>query len=313
MDRLVYRKSHDTLCVNDEDLLDLLSTDSPVGIGGCRNDGNPLEPCELNVTVFDGASSSPNQVLRGGGQALMISRGSLDGPTDSNTLVNYIGMRVVQDGSWELHTMLSNLNQKSRTVFRDYARNCLISSLFCTTKANDGVGSDAFAPCWEKSALIYLANAILAANYQRPSPSHFLEKLRSLASNNVTDKASLVSDCLGVERATPSLLTRMCKSTVGFSETIGRGQDGLVEAKCDHMIRHSMLADCYAYLACVNHANFVSVKDLARSNPDLIHVLRVAFDLENDPEGLRRNLGSIRDACNGILASMGYANATRLH
>ena len=63
------------------------------------------------------------------------------------------------------------------------------------------------------------AISILALNNQQPShlPT-VLEQLSNLEKNKVNDKISVIHDTLGIERATPSLLDRMCKSTIGFSE-----------------------------------------------------------------------------------------------
>ena len=150
-----------------------------------------------------------------------------------------------------------------------------------------------------------MANSILALHLQRPSPSHTLEKLRNLDKNSITDKISVISDAIGIERATVSLLDRMCKSTVGFSQKTEQNQHYIIiQAKHDYFVKHSMLADCYFYLTLINHNNFILLKNSLHRNPDLIYILKTAFDLENDLEKLRQNNDLVQKTCNEILSNM---------
>ena len=49
--------------------------------------------------------------------------------------------------------------------FIDYAKNCLIESMFCCQKTKEAIQtSDVFAPCWQKCASYYLADAISSLN-----------------------------------------------------------------------------------------------------------------------------------------------------
>jgi len=289
--------------MDDGDLLGLLDTGSPVGLGGCRNDGDPFAACEYNVTVFDGSGRS-DETLFEDDAALRISYGSLT-DLSSDTLIHYDRMRILQDPGWELRMLLSRIRERRAAIFRDHAKNCLINSIFCAAKAGDGIGSDVYAPCWAKSALVCLAYSILALHMQRPTPAHCLSRLRNLEKDAISEKAGIINDCLGMERATPSLLARMSKSAMGFSDVAERnGHSRIIGAKTGHFIENSMLADCYMYLTCINHANLVRLKDTLNRNPDLIHILRVAFDLENDPEKMRQDLEAVRRTSDAMLQSL---------
>ena len=284
----------------------------PAGLGGCRSCAAtvPLDACEYNVTVFDGRTGNRDEILRHGGRTIRLSHGSL-ADSGSDTLVHYDGMRVLRDESWELRMFLSRIRERRAGILADYARNCLLFSSFCATRAAEGAAprGDPFAPCWVKSALVYLANSILALGGHGPSPAHCLGMLRNLKKNGgITGRISTVSDRLGVERATPPLLERMCRSTVGLSDAVEKnGHSAVIRSKHDCLVRNSMLADCYMYLTCVNCANFVSIKDSLHRNPGLIHILRVAFDLENSPERLARDAGLIRKTCGQILSGLSGA------
>lgn len=282
-------------------ILDVTSTRYPVGIGGCHADKNPLDSCEYNVTVFD--KDAPDQISRCGDAIIKISHRSLD-DRDSDALMHYDQMQIINDPAWELQMLLLSAREKRSATFADYAKNCAIHAMFCCSRVKDSE-SDVFAQCWQKSALIYLANSILALNKQRPSPAHNLEKLRNLSKGFAADKISIIHDAMGIKRATSLLLERMCKSTIGFSQKVEKNQHSLIiKAKHDYFVKNAMFADCYFYLVCINQLNFIAVKNSLHRNPDLIHILKVAFDLENEPEKLRQNTGIIQRACNDILVGI---------
>ena len=285
---------------SDSSILDALNTDAPVGLGGCRLDRS-FDSCEYNVTIFDD-SNLPDDVIQINDNFIKVAHGSLN-DSDSDVLVHYDSMRVLHDPSWELQMMLTRINSKRNRIFLDYAKNCIINSIFCCTKSKEGVDSDVFAACWQKSALVYLANSILAINHHKPSPSHNLETLRSLKKSSVTDKISIIHDSMGIERTTPSLLERMCKSTIGFSKQIEKNDHhSIIQAKHDYFIKNSMLTDCYFYLTCINHTNFISLKNSIHRKPDLIYILKVAFDLQNDSQKLLHDIDIIHKTCNEILS-----------
>lgn len=287
--------------MDDKSILELLPQEYPIGIGGCRSSGESFDPCEYNVTIFDGKDSKYH-IIKEGNYFIKINHGSLN-DTHSDVLVHYDGMRIINDPSWELQMLLQRLVEKRSSMFSDYAKNCILNSIFCCTKAKEGI-ADVFAPCWYKSALIYLANSILALHDRRPTATHSLEKLRNLEKNYITDKISIIHDTMGIHRATPSLLDRMCKSTIGFSEQIEKTQHSLIiKAKHDYFVKNSMLADCYFYLTYVNHVNFISLKNSIHRNPDLIYILKVAFDLENDDQ-LQQNIVLLQKTCNDLFANI---------
>ena len=295
------------MLLDDQSILNEISVidNYPIGVGGCHNNGKSFDSCEFNVTVFDG-KKLPDKIIPKNGSFIKITHASLDDDTSgSDVLVNYDSMRVIHDPLWELQSLISKITHKRKKIFLDYAKNCILNSIFCCTKASNGIDSDVFASCWQKSALVYLTHSILSLNYQRPSPSHNLEKLRGFTKNFITNKISVIHDTLGIERATPSLLDRMCKSTIGFSQKIEKNQHSLIiQAKHDYFVKNSMLADCYFYLTCINHTNFISLKNTIHRNPDLIYILKTAFDLENNPEKLRHDTDIIHKTCDELLSNL---------
>ena len=69
--------------------------------------------------------------------------------------MQYDGLQILQDDSWELRMFLSKIKEKRSSLFVDFAKNSLIESMFCCQKTKDSVeNSDDFAS-WGGGAEIY--------------------------------------------------------------------------------------------------------------------------------------------------------------
>ncbi|GIS96207.1 MAG: hypothetical protein CM1200mP23_0130 [Nitrososphaerota archaeon] len=74
-----------------------------------------------------------------------------------------------------------------------------------------------------KMCSIFSSDAISVLNSHRPSPMHMLGILRELPKNKINSTVSVITDSIGIERSTSSLLSRMFKSTLGLSELVEGG------------------------------------------------------------------------------------------
>ncbi len=275
-------------------------TSFPVGLGGCRVSGISDNSCDYDVFVFDGKLGE--KILKFENESVMIHHGSLF-ETQSKQLLQYDGLEIIQDESWELRMFLSKIHKKRILLYNDFAKNSLIESLFCCQKTKESIHStDQFGSCWQKCAVFYLADAISSLNHQRISPSHMLDVLRKLEKNQINEYISTVTQTVGIERATPPLLERMLKSTIGFSDLVEKNNHSqIIQQKFDYFINNSMLTDCYFYLGWINKENFVKIKDNLNREQDLIHILKVAFDVEADLNLVEQQANSIEKSCNAIL------------
>ena len=273
----------------------------PVGLGGCRVSGFSFDSCDYDLFVFDEKSES-DEIISYSGEYVTIHHASLS-ETHSDTLLQYDQMDIIHDESWELRMMLAKIREKHVSLFSDFAKNCLIESQFCCQKTKESIeSSDVFAACWQKCASYYLANAISAINHQRSSSSHMLDSLRKLEKNTINEHISIVTQTVGIERATPTLLERMLKSTIGFSDMAEKSnRSEIIQQKHDFFVKNSMLSDCYFYLGYVNKENFVKIKDSLNREQDLIHILKVAFDVEADSNLLKQQSELVQKSCNTIL------------
>ena len=273
----------------------------PIGLGGCRTMDYFFDSCDYDLIVFD-ENSSNNQIISFENNLITIHHASL---SESNTkrLLQYDKLNVLQDDSWDLKIFLSKISEKRDILFSDYAKNSLIESMFCCQKIIDAIqNGDIFAACWQKCASYYLADAISSLNKYPSSPSHMLDSLRKFEKNSINNYISDVLQTIGIERATPTLLERMLKSSIGFSDLIeNNNHSELIQKKYDYFLENSMLSDCYFYLGYINKENFVQIKDELNRRQDLIHILKIAFDIESDSNLLSQQSKTIQTSCNGIL------------
>ena len=272
----------------------------PVGLGGCRISEINDDSCDYDVFVFD--NSSGQEILKFENEIVMIHHASLS-ETDSKQLLKYDKLKIIQDESWDLRMFLSKIDEKRMLLYSDFAKNSLIESIFCCQKTIESIkSSDIFGSCWQKCAVFYLADAISSLNYQQIRPSHMLDLLRKLEKNQINEHISTVTQTVGIERATHSLLERMLKSTIGFSDlTEKNNHSQIIQQKYNFFVNNSMLSDCYFYLGWINKENFIKIKETLNREQDLIHILKIAFDVESDMNLVEQQAYAIEKSCNAIL------------
>jgi len=276
-------------------------SDFPIGLGGCRTLDYSFDSCDYDLMVFD-ENSSDKQIVSFENNLITVHHASLS-ETNTKKLLQYDKLNILQDDSWNLKIFLSTISEKRTSLFSDFAKNSLIESLFCCQKTKDGItNNDVFTACWQKCASYHLADALSSLNNNLSSPSHMLDSLRKFKKSFINNHISSVLDTIGIERATPTLLERMVKSTIGFSDLIEKNNHSeLIQQKYDFFLENSMFSDCYFYLGYVNTENFVKIKDNLNKEQDLIYILKIAFDIESDSNLLSQQVKTIQTSCNEIL------------
>ena len=282
-------------------LEDFSLTKFPVALGGCRKEGNNFGCCEYNITVFD-EKNEKDRIIEVGNEFVKIHHGSLE-ESRHEILLQYENLEILNDEQWELRIFLSKIKEKKEKIFKAYAKSCLIDAAVCATKTKDGLkNSDLFASSWIKCSAFFIADAISILNSKRPSPTHMLENLRHFEKNKINENFSIVNDSIGIERATPSLLSRMCKSTMGFSDMVEQNDHSkIIQKKNDYFLKNSLISDCYFYLGYTNRNNFIKIKDILHQKPELIHVLKVAFDVDNDQVKIGQQADVLHKTANDMI------------
>ena len=286
-------------------LLEKLSLPNfPIGLGGCKNSETTFDCCEYNITVFDNKTEE-STVIEVDGEFVKVHHGSLS-ETNPAVLRQYYGMKILSDDQWNLRIFLSKIKEKSDMISHSYIQNCLVDAGIYATKAKDGVKtSDPFSSSWLKCSAYSLADAILLINSERPSPAHILEYVRGFKKNRINETFAVVNQCIGVERATTTLLPRMFKSTVGFSDMVeANGHSQIIQRKYDFLIQNSLLSDCYFYLGYMNRNNLIKIKDNVHRRLDLVHVLKVALDIESDQLEIVRQASSLLETTNELVSTL---------
>jgi len=288
-------------------------TEFPIGLSGCRISNYSFEQCDYDITVFDNTSQD-EEIISFQNSLVNVHHGSLS-ETKTNLLIRYDNMQIIQDESWDLRMFLSKIKEKRLKLFRDYAKNCLLESIFCCEKTKIGINeSSVFAPYWQKCASYFLAEGIVTLNQIPPSPSHMLGTLRNFEKNPINEKISIVNETVGIERSTSSLLERMVKSTIGFSDLFEKNKHSLViQRQHDYFVKNSMFSDCYFYLGFINKENFVKYKDSILRNPDIIHILKVSFDIDADNSLIDKQADLIQKSSNDILEYLSKIQSHDLH
>src|SRR5438309_4072763 len=255
----------------------------PIGFGGCRNNGINFQCCEYDITVFDDKQEEPT-VHEINGNMIKLHHGSLS-ETSVSVLKQFENMSVISDEQWKLRMFLTKIKTKSKQILNSYIQTCLVDAGVYATKAKDLVkSSDPLTHVWIKCAAYFLADAIFLINSKRPSPTHMLEIIRGFDKNKINQNFLVVHQCLGIERASTSLLSRMVKSTIGFSDMVEKNNHSkIIQQKYDYLVQTSLLSDCYFYLGYINRNNVIKRKDTLHRNLEYVHLLKVALDTESDP------------------------------
>ncbi len=283
---------------------DILSLSNfPIGLGGCRNDGTNYECCEYNITVMDGKSGESVHLIEN--EYVKIHHCSFDA-VESDALHHLQNMSVVNDDQWKLRMLLSKIKDKKKQIAISYARSCLVDAGIFANKARDSVKTkDPFAGVWIKCASYSLADAIFCLNLKRPSPTHMLDTMRDMKKDKTNQKFSIIHQILGIERSSTSLLSRMVKSTMGFSDMVENNENsGIVKKKYDYLVDNSLLSDCYFYLGYVNRQNVLKIRNQIHKNPEFIHVLKVGMDMASDPMVIDGQATTVLQSTNEILADL---------
>jgi hypothetical protein len=275
---------------------ELLLSDYPVGLGGCKSHKTTLDCCEYNITVFDGKKTKDKtHTIKG--KIIKVHHGTLD-ESNSDVLQKYDSMHVLSDPDWGLGTFLSKIKEKKDKIRQSCIKSCLVDAASLAIKAKQGINSDPFAPIWVKCAAFFICDAIVLLNSKSRSPTHMLEFIRKSA--KASESFSMLAEVIGLERATQSLLERMVKSTIGFSEMIQNDDTTIIQRKYKYLVENSLLSDCYFYLGYVNKNNIVSIKDTIHKKPELIHVLKVAFDIEHDITKIEQQANALHKLANNL-------------
>jgi hypothetical protein len=287
-----------------QDLVSKFSlSDDIVGLGGCKAHGTTLNCCEYDITIFDGMAKTEVKTIDD--ITIQIHHGKID-ETNPEILQKYLTMTILSDPAWELRTLLAKIKEKQDKIQNSVAKNSLIDAAFFATRAKQN--NDDFAAVWIKCAAYLVCDGLVLLNSKPLSPTHMLEFIRKFEKNNKNQYFSDIAEILGLERATPSLLERMVKSTIGFSDMTENNSHGaIIQKKYEYLVANSLLADCYFYLGYLNKNNILSIRNTIHKKPELVHILKTAMDLEHDTIKLEQQAIFLHKIANELIHLQNHA------
>lgn len=171
-------------------LPDIGDPDSPIGFGGCRAVGPcTFESCAYDLVVFDGDTSGMNDtILVCDHDIIMVRHASLL-ESDSGMLLQFDKMRVLQDDTWDLRSLLRWIDSKRDALYRDLARNSLLQSMFYCQRA---VGSD--NDTGGSSALTGVADGDDGTDYSNSVNPNYKDAARHLGSDTIANKHNHINN-----------------------------------------------------------------------------------------------------------------------
>lgn len=280
-------------------------SNNTVGLGGCKVHQTTLDCCEYNLTVFDD-DTQKDTVITLDDDTIRIHHGKID-ESRSDILQKYESMQILSDPQWELRTMLTNIIEKKEKIRNACAKSCLVDAASFATKAKQSL-DDPFSAIWIKCSAYLVCDGLVLLNAKPRSPTHMLGFIRKFAKNSKNITFSGIEEIIGLERATPSLLERMMKSTIGFSDMTENNNHGvIIQKKYEYLVANSLLSDCYFYLGYLSKNNIISIRDSIHKNPELIHILKTALDLEHDPTKLEQQAMLLHKTANNLIHLQNYA------
>ncbi len=276
---------------------------SPIALGGYDADDFDIDCNIHNLVLFDGKNIS-DEIITHESKTLKISHGILS-ETNPESLIHYQNLEIIQDPEWELKMFVSKIKEKKDVLFLASSKNALVESQLSLSKAKNALEhDDPFVSCWIKCAITSLIDSILLQNNILPYSAQALSLIRNLKQKNTNQFVDKIIAESGIERATSSLLSRMLKSSSGFSDMIENNQNSsIIEKKANYLIQNSLFADCYLYLIYQNRNNFYKIKDSLDKNSDKIHVLKTAFDLTITSSELSGTIDSLSDISKSLLSN----------
>ena len=109
------------------------STVSPIALGGYDSDDFDADCGIQNLIIFDG-KDIPDEIVTRESETLKISHGNLS-ETNSEHLIHYGNIQIIQDTQWELKMLVSKVQEKKNMLFSTSAKNALVESQLSLSKA----------------------------------------------------------------------------------------------------------------------------------------------------------------------------------
>ncbi|MFY9794800.1 MAG: hypothetical protein WAK17_26970 [Candidatus Nitrosopolaris sp.] len=186
------------------------------------------------------------------------------------------------------------------TALTAFGKKSLVASLFCYDKTDTVLlKSPILASMWLKISAYHFLEGILALAGYRPMPLHELNQIRNLdfEEQSISDGIQVALTCIGIERSNRSTISRSSSAIFQlYSENYDKE---LVIEKAKHLVKLSMLPDCYYYLGKMA-SKFLANKDAVFFN-SYSKLIQMSMDLSIDAPQIQKLQLQLFSAAKNVL------------
>ena len=262
---------------------------------GCRADTPKIsyDCCEYDIAILGGNDMGfGNKIVQIGNNTLEF----LDFPKYGHNEISLFNMVKLKNKTNDLLVSPITVSKiDAKRLFIAAGKRKVVDSLFNISKNNPTKTGSLNL----KIAAYDLIEGILLISGIRPMPIHELNQLRQLEvhSDFINEGIQLCIECLGIERATRTIINRSFKA---IKEILKQRYDiELLSSKIEFLLEHRLLADCYYYIGKLA-SNHLEKKDYA-FQLNYHKLISLALDLTSDYENIKKKSTQIKLYCKNLL------------
>lgn len=280
-----------------QEIQDFVSNNNELELGliGCRADShNSYDCCEYDIAILGGNidNNFDKKIIQLGDSTLEFLNFQNQNIHSDISLFSMTKLK----GSNTLVSEYPKLDRKK--LFNAAGKRSVVGSLFNVSK-NSSAKAQINASLNLKIAAYDLIEGILLISETRPMPIHELNQLRQveIQKDFVKEAIQTCIECLGVERATRTIINRSFKA---FREILKDAYDvELLSSKIEFLLNKGLLADCYYYIGRLVCSHLEKKDNASQMN---YHKLNsIALDLTNDYEKVKKMSALIKRDCKLVL------------
>ena len=199
----------------------------PVGIIGCRSTISEIsfDCCEYDLAIFNSEQTNEsNRILNIGNYNVEL----ITLPTLPKHLTDILVLKDMillhDDNKFMLSSIIEGNSNSStyRKMLTAFGKRAIIRSLFRYEKINRAIQTQPIlAAMWMKISAYDFLEGILSLGGSKPMPLHELYQIRNLTikRQDIADAIIAALECIGVERATRSNISRSFQGVYGLNST----------------------------------------------------------------------------------------------
>lgn len=264
----------------------------PVGIIGCRSTISEIsfDCCEYDLAIFNSEQTNEsNRILNIGNYNVeLITLPTL--PKHLTDILVLKDMILLHDDNKFMLSSIIEGNSNSNTyrkMLTAFGKRAIIRSLFRYEKINRAIQTQPIlAAMWMKISAYDFLEGILSLGGSKPMPLHELYQIRNLTikRQDIADAIIAALECIGVERATRSNISRSFQGVYGLNSM--QYDRELISIKMKHLLQTGMLPDCYYYLGKIGGKSLLEKSEKFCSK--YTKLIQIAMDLSNEVQHMQK-------------------------